>query len=254
MIGALLALIVGVLVAGSAAARADEMDGWCAQVKKASSVVICSDPELRQQAIARNKLFETAREKLSADEYKALTVDQSRWVKSYTARCGVSLDGPVPVLPVPQNVIDCYRREARARTAVLGERFSEPNAMAIPPQAPSSTSRLDDEVNDVLVRAGMPRPVVEAMAAWDGCTEAAVDKFADQPEPARTVAEAAMATCRAEEYKYMRAAGINVTDPAAVEQAWMPDLLARVMAIRAARAKLRKGNPETKPAIDYNRM
>jgi uncharacterized protein YaiI (UPF0178 family) len=57
MIGARLALVVGVLVAGSAAARADEMDGWCAQVKKASSIVICSDAELRQQAIARTALI-----------------------------------------------------------------------------------------------------------------------------------------------------------------------------------------------------
>jgi hypothetical protein len=31
-------------------------------------------------------------------------------------------------------------------------------------------------------------------------------------------------------------------------------VLAQVMAVRAARAKLRKENPETKPPIDYDRM
>jgi hypothetical protein len=34
----------------------------------------------------------------------------------------------------------------------------------------------------------------------------------------------------------------------------MPDLLARVMAIRAARGKLQKQNPTPSPAVDYGRM
>jgi uncharacterized protein YecT (DUF1311 family) len=179
------------LASGSGAVLTDELDGWCAQAKKASSIVICSDAELRQQAMARNKLFEQAREKLSPDAYKALTQDQSQWIKSYTATCGVSIDGPVPSLPVPQSVIDCYRRESLARTAQLAERLSEPTTAA-PPQAPSIKSI----VIDALVRAGIPRPKVEALAAWNECTEDAVDKFADQPESAHTVAEAAVAPAR----------------------------------------------------------
>jgi hypothetical protein len=83
---ALLAFIFGALSAGIIGAHADELDGWCAQAKKAPSIVICSDAELRQQAIARNKLFETARAKLSLQAYKALTDEQSRWIKAYTAR------------------------------------------------------------------------------------------------------------------------------------------------------------------------
>jgi hypothetical protein len=89
------------------------------------------------------------------------------------------------------------------------------------------------------------------MVAWDECTGAAVDKLADQPESADTVAEAAMATCTAEKYKYMRAAGI--TYPDAVEEATKPQLLARVMATRAARAKLRQQSPGIRSAIDYHR-
>jgi uncharacterized protein YecT (DUF1311 family) len=228
-----LCAILATLASGPVIGHADELDGWCAQAKKASSIVICSDAELRQQVNARNQLFEKARGKLSAQAYKALNDDQSRWIKSYTARCDVSLDGPVPSLPIPQSVIDCYRRESRARTAQLAERLSEPTIATAPPQAPSTEA----VANDALVRAGIPRPEVEAMAAWDECTEAAVDKFADQPESAHTVAEAAMAICTAEKHKYMLADGIAYPD--AVEQATMPHLLARGGAGQASAAKPR---------------
>ncbi len=95
----------------SGRAAADELDSWCAQVKKASSIVICSDSVLRQQAIARNQIFEAARSKLSADAYKVLLANQTRWIKTYTARCGVGVDDPPPAISVPQAVIECYRRE-----------------------------------------------------------------------------------------------------------------------------------------------
>jgi uncharacterized protein YecT (DUF1311 family) len=212
-----LALILGFVAAGVGSALADELDGWCAQVKKASSIVICSNLELREQAISRNKIFETARQKLSGVDYKALTEDQTRWVKSYTAKCGVSLNRPLLSPPIPQNIIECYRRESRARTAYLEERLSEASKAAAPPAAtvgnpgPNPFDQFDktpvdppaesrERVNDALVEAGIPRAQVEAMTAWHDCTEAAVDKFADQPESARTVAEAAMAICTDEEY------------------------------------------------------
>jgi hypothetical protein len=117
-------LLLGALLLSAIGARADEMDGWCAQVKKASRIVICSDAELRQQAIARNQFFEIARGKLSPEIYKVLNDDQSRWIKTYTARCGVSIDDPgVPSLPIPESVIECYRRESRARTTYLAGRL-----------------------------------------------------------------------------------------------------------------------------------
>jgi uncharacterized protein YecT (DUF1311 family) len=112
----------------STPAFADDLDGWCAQAQKASSIVICSDPELRQQALARNKLFDVAKQRLSADAFKALSDEQNGWIKAYTAACGVSVDGPPPSLPIPQSVIDCYRKESRIRTANLAQRLSEPNA------------------------------------------------------------------------------------------------------------------------------
>jgi uncharacterized protein YecT (DUF1311 family) len=130
-----------VVAPNSGSARVDELDGWCAQAKKASSVVICSDAELRQQAIARNKLFEAARARLSPEDYKALTEDQSRWVKSYTAACGVPLDGPVPTLPVARYVIDCFTRASHARTAELATRLSEPAPAGKPLPTTEEASR-----------------------------------------------------------------------------------------------------------------
>jgi hypothetical protein len=91
-----------------------------------------------------------------------------------------------------------------------------------------------------------------AMTAWDDCIEHAADTFADQPESARTVAEAALGACTVEEAKYVVAAGIRYVD--SLREAAMPDLMARVMAIRAARAKPRQESPGISPAINYNRM
>jgi len=45
-----LCALLTTLASGMGIGHADELDGWCAQAKKASSLVICSDAELRQQA------------------------------------------------------------------------------------------------------------------------------------------------------------------------------------------------------------
>jgi uncharacterized protein YecT (DUF1311 family) len=236
------------LASGPGAMFADEMDGWCAQVKKSVEyLIICADPELRRQAVARNKLFDAARAELSPEAYKLMTEDQQRWIEASTARCGVALDGPPPALPIPQDVIDCFRRESGERTAYL----------------PHLISRWIG--NDIYQRAGgTPWAEIEARDAWDTCTETAVDKFSDQPEPAETVVTAAVASCLSEKIllaqesikdPIMRRVGAALADmEQSIENSSRPSLLARVMAVRAARAKLRKENPEAKPAIDYGRM
>lgn len=91
----------------------------------------------------------------------------------------------------------------------------------------------DEIVNDALVRAGIPRAEVEAIGQWDDCTANAADRFADQQEPARTVAEAAMATCVSEEARYLIA--LHLQHPESLHEATMPSLIARIMAARAAR-------------------
>jgi uncharacterized protein YecT (DUF1311 family) len=323
------------LAGASGAALADDMDGWCAQVKKASSIVICSDAELREQASARNKLFDAARAKLSPEAYKALTDDQSRWIKAYTARCGVSLDDPPPPQPVPQSVIDCYRRESRARTIQVANWLSEPVPTAAPvptaeqafgprPAPPPAEARnratdqwmkcligeaealadqhepaetvakaalgacgkyelawgevlhLDLDAREQIKRdAVIPKLLasvlaarkaqhafhgrsaessVDSLAAWMRCTTDATDRLAAQPEPAQTVVAGAFGLCVKEEMAHQAAGGLTDGAMEKVKAALTELMLARVMAVRAARATLPKENKETKPPIDYGRM
>jgi hypothetical protein len=99
--------------------RAAELDEWCATATKPSSIVICADPELRRMAVARTRLFADGQQNLTPDAYKLLLDDQWRWIKSYTAACGVVSDGPAPALPIAQPVIECYKRAARERISYL---------------------------------------------------------------------------------------------------------------------------------------
>ena len=99
---------------------------------------------------------------------------------------------------------------------------------------------------EALGRAGVPRSVVEAHAAWDDCKEAAVERFANQPEDARKVAEAAIAFCVIPETKYLLVLmGPHMTpdDANRLREHAMPALLARVTKMRAARAKTQQQNP-----------
>jgi uncharacterized protein YecT (DUF1311 family) len=201
-----LALIASLAVCLAHVSHADELDEWCAQVKKASSVVICSDPELRAQAVFRNRLFETARLKLGLEEYQALTREQTSWVKAYTARCGVPLDGPPPPIPVSPSVIACYRKESSARSTHLAARLSvpmPPGSMAAAPASATPTPRASDEKpGDKALR----EIVTEA---WSKCLYDATAAFANQPEPARTVVDAAFGACGKEQVAVAQLPGLG---------------------------------------------
>src|SRR6266404_4553164 len=82
------------------------------------------------------------------------------------------------------------------------------------------------------------------------------DALADQPEPAGTVAEAAIGSCGKYEVAFeeasRRSGGLPYEGFERIKKdTVVPKVLARVMGIRAARAKLRMESPGTKPAIDY---
>lgn len=251
MARALLLLTLAGLVVVASPARTDELDAWCAQVKKASSVVICSDAELRQQAAARQHFFDKLRQTLSPETYKTLMAEQTRWVKLYTANCGVPIDGTVPALPIPQSVIECYRQASRARNAWLlteyGPQSSQPTASSIPaPQVPAAPAPRKAEGE-------------AAMNAWYECLNNAVDTLAGQPEPARTVAEAAFGSCTDREAAFKDALRTDWDSIAKLKaETVRSQMVARVMAIRAAVSKLREkpdpGEKPARPAIDYNRM
>jgi len=232
--------------------RARRRYGWVVRAgQKASSIVICADAELRQQAIARNELFDAARAKLSPEAYKALTEDQTQWIKSYTARCGVAIDDPPPTLPIPQSVIACYRRESRARTAYLAATLSEPNPMA---SAQPSLPTVDQAFGPPATGPS-PKLADQAGHNWADCTLTAVAALAGQPDSAASVATAAFGSYLTEQLAYQRSAALSdgQIDQLKRETA-MARVLAQVMAVRAAREKLRQESPETRPAINYGRM
>jgi hypothetical protein len=248
-----LVIFLGVVLSLHAAgAAADELDVWCSQVKKASSIVICSDAELRQQAAVRQHFFDKLRETLSADAYKTLMADQTRWVKSYTASCGVPIDAAVPQIPIPQSVIECYRQAFRSRNAYLLNAYGA--QAAAQPTAPATRPA------PTLAALAMPNSNWQAaMKAWYGCLNEAVDTLASQPEPAQTVADAAFGSCTQAEARFQESGGFDFQTVEKLKAETMRgQVVARVMAIRAAVSKLRdKPDPSEKPgrpAIDYNRM
>lgn len=121
-----------VLLFAAGSAHADDMSDmadWCTKATAPSSMVICSDPELRRQAVIRNRIFADARETLSEEEMKELTADQNHWIHEYTAACGASVNGSPVSLPVPQDITDCYKQAGRERIAELvrGLRDAIPN-------------------------------------------------------------------------------------------------------------------------------
>jgi uncharacterized protein YecT (DUF1311 family) len=95
-----------------------ELDSWCLQAKQPSSIALCSDPELREMAIQRNRAFEVARARLSVDAYDALLSAQKGWVYSYSTACGISETLP-PMLPLPAQTLECMKRAGRARVEYL---------------------------------------------------------------------------------------------------------------------------------------
>lgn len=89
------------------------------------------------------------------------------------------------------------------------------------------------------------------------CLMEAADTLSDQPEPARTVVEAAYGSCGKYEVGFGKASVGAINDAGIQEikaQAITPKVLARVMAIRAAKERIKNEKSAPSPAIDYNRM
>jgi hypothetical protein len=79
------------------------------------------------------------------------------------------------------------------------------------------------------------------IGAWYACLFDAVDGVADQQESARSIADAAFGLCMDYEAKYLGVVGLDMrpTVAQAKTEVMYPKIIGRVMAIRAARAKLR---------------
>jgi len=133
-----------IVILATPLAYADDMSdmaNWCAtQATAPSSLIICSDFELRRLAVVRNKIFEDARAVLAEDDMRELSAEQNRWIHDYTAKCGAPVNGPPLRLPVSQEVIDCYKKAARERVAKLVKdlrdiipNYREPAITGLPP-------------------------------------------------------------------------------------------------------------------------
>ncbi len=109
----LIALILGFLF-GSQTAWAFE----CAGVNLASSIVICSDPELMRLADERQTAINEARGRIGEDAWPDLWDDQKAWVRSYATACGAPPDRPPPT-PVTAPMTACFKRAALARNAFI---------------------------------------------------------------------------------------------------------------------------------------
>jgi hypothetical protein len=99
---------------------------WCNMARLPSSIVICSDPELRALADERQHVFEDARARVGAEGAKALLVDQNRWVATYPVACGVAQNAPPPN-PVPDSVKTCFKPAGEARIAYLQATYRKIN-------------------------------------------------------------------------------------------------------------------------------
>jgi hypothetical protein len=99
-------------------AHAAPSDDWCKTATRPSSLVICSDPELRALADERQQAFNDARLRVGEEGAKALWADQKRWVATYPVTCGITKNAPPPS-PVPNTVRDCFKRAGKARIEYL---------------------------------------------------------------------------------------------------------------------------------------
>src|SRR5260370_41818205 len=110
---ALVALMIGLMVGSGTAAGFE-----CAGITLPSSIVICSDPELRRLTDERQAAIDEARARIGEDRWPELGENQKAWVRSYATNCGVSPDRP-PQIPVSISVKECFRKAAEARIAFI---------------------------------------------------------------------------------------------------------------------------------------
>lgn len=252
------------LVFGPRAAYADELDGWCAQAKTASTVVLCSDLDLRDQAIARPVSRATA-PRAAEDGFgrpdPLSPADALPPAPANPQSTGeTTLDRWMTCLTTAVDVLASHSDPARTvAEAALGRCGSDEAAW-------ESANSVDHDARDSIRRdAIIPRLLARVRAIraqhvessapatwnpklvkWADCTLSAVDALADQPEPAQAVVNAALGSCVTEELAYQKSTHISHSQMDEIKATDLfPVVLASVMAVRAARAKLRlKRSPD----------
>lgn len=179
--------------------KAAELDGWCAQATRPSSIVICADPELRHLAILRTKLFIDAKRNLPAGQYQNLLNYQNLWIRNYTSACGAAVDGPPVAVPVPQNIIDCYREAGRERVTFLISYLKAEIPYYTPPDTPNNAIERERQAAiEQNAKAEAAERAARALAAEQAAKEAAQAKAEEERQQAALQAAKARERLRAQ--------------------------------------------------------
>jgi hypothetical protein len=143
--------------------RGDGLDQWCQGSITALNMVICTDNDLRAEAVQRLHAFDDAKARLTPDQQKTLAADQNGWAMSYAQSCGLQPDTP-PALPLAPSVKECLAQAGQQRLAYLR---SYGTATASNPATPTAN-------------AGSPASIPEPVAPAAGTPAAST---APQPAP-----------------------------------------------------------------------
>lgn len=146
-------------------------------------------------AVLRNKLFKDAQERLNSDQYQALLNDQHRWIKSYTANCGVSFDGPPIAMPIAAGVIDCYKEAGRSRVAYLIDYLTRQVPGYQPPQLLSTSI---DDARQAAIEQNRKAEAAQQAAKTEAAEKAARAKAEQERQQAALAAERARELLRAQ--------------------------------------------------------
>jgi uncharacterized protein YecT (DUF1311 family) len=222
----------------------------CAAPKWPWDIVVCSDAELQRLADQRLAAFEEAKTRISSAQVEQLRKEQAAWVHSYSAACGIPPNRRPPS-PVPAEIIQCFMRAGEARLAYLQSYVPEDR------NPPSRSEREGRQLSGPSVRPeGVSRRGEKTLDDWIACLHDGTIALVQQPEPAQTVADGVLGSCQVSEMAFFNATvktgEIDRAGFERIKKAITRRLIARVLTIRAARAKLKQDAP-MRP-FDYKRM
>jgi len=105
----------------------------CTNPKLPWDTVVCGNAELQKLADERLKAFQAATARLGPQDAQRLREEQSAWVRSYSASCGIHANRPPPS-PIPAELVECFKRAGMERLAYL-QAYAPDNTAAKPSSA-----------------------------------------------------------------------------------------------------------------------
>lgn len=146
----------------AAAPRGDGLDQWCQGSITALNMAICTDNDLRAEAVQRLHAFDDAKARLTPDQQKALAADQNGWAMSYAQSCGLQSNMP-PVLPLAPSVKECLAHAGQQRLAYLRS-YGTPTASnpATPTANPTSAASTPEAKASPDTASAAPQPATQS--------------------------------------------------------------------------------------------